>query len=109
MAVPPPTATAASAIRIATREARLRPHPRVLPLRLRMDFPSRLLRRKFPDFLQMRAHGLACRLRLALLNRLQDPLMVTLAAFRRAFNLEQAYALFPQQAHDGIEQRQNQG
>jgi len=61
-----------------------------------------------PDLLQVAAHRLARFFRVAALDGFEDSFVVKLAAIRTAFDIKNSQALFPQQADNGIEQRQYQ-
>ena len=56
----------------------------------------------------MRSHRFARLLRVTPLNRIQNPLVMNLAAFRSAGNSEDAQPLLAQKPHDGIEQRKDE-
>src|SRR5579863_2918989 len=54
----------------------------------------------------MSLHGRTRLFRIVALDRVQDPLVVTLSALRTASNAKNPQALLPQQTNDGINQRQ---
>src|ERR1700739_3934106 len=65
--------------------------------------------RVFPYLLQVSPHRIPRSAGVALLDRLQDALMVILSALRSAVHVKNSQALFAQQAHDGINQGQDDG
>src|ERR1700730_8956315 len=63
-----------------------------------------LFARVFSDLAQMRAHGFPCALRIAVLDRLQNPLVMILAALWPALDIVGAHTLLAQQSNNGINQ-----
>src|SRR5580704_2823402 len=57
---------------------------------------------------KMRAHGLACSLRIAMFDGLQNPFVVVLTALGAALRVVGAHALLAEKAYDGIDQREDE-
>src|SRR5205807_1882420 len=61
-----------------------------------------------PHLFEVRLHRLARLLSVALLHRVENPLVMNLAALGTARHFENSQALFPQQSHDRIDQGKDQ-